>query len=260
MRRFKFYPVIIALLVAMLLTACGWSHHGHGVSRTTTATTTAVRTSFVRGMGCADTACTNAAHHHNCPANCTIPSHYHQCPLDCDVPMHFHNYDSIPEYTSAYFTTHCDGSTAFSMGCIGLECTDPTHYHHCPNGCTEPSHGHFIVVTNDDGSMECLPYTKTFADAQYPTVTIPAAYVPEEIEDLHLTAYAGLKGQTGSVSFWPSNGCCDLNCTDGTHYHYCGAGCTDSLHYHNCASGWGSNAGTGNYSHHGWQHHGGCHS
>ena len=29
-----------------------------------------------------------------------------------------------------------------SMGCNGLNCTDPTHYHHCAQGCTDPSHYH----------------------------------------------------------------------------------------------------------------------
>lgn len=46
---------------------------------------------FVSGMGCSDPNCTDASHHHDCPADCTDYSHYHSCSLDCTEAGHHHN-------------------------------------------------------------------------------------------------------------------------------------------------------------------------
>lgn len=45
---------------------------------------------FMPGMGCNDPACTDPAHHHDCPAACTDYSHHHTCPLNCTDAAHHH--------------------------------------------------------------------------------------------------------------------------------------------------------------------------
>ena len=45
---------------------------------------------FVPGMGCSDPTCTDAAHHHDCPADCTDYEHHHTCALDCTEAGHHH--------------------------------------------------------------------------------------------------------------------------------------------------------------------------
>jgi len=152
------------------------------------------------------------------------------------------------------YSIKANGKTlTFSMGCTGLNCTDAAHYHSCPSGCTEPAHGHFVVVSNSDGSVECRPCTKTAAEALYPSVTISADYVPDNLCNLHIAGYAGLKGQTGTVSFLPSAGCYETGCTDAAHHHYCGADCTNASHYHTCASQ-PIQTQSGHHSHHGCHH------
>ena len=39
-----------------------------------------------------------------------------------------------------------------SMGCNGLNCTDPTHYHTCESGCTDPAHYHTCQPDCTDSS------------------------------------------------------------------------------------------------------------
>ena len=45
---------------------------------------------FLPGMGCSDPACTDAAHHHDCPADCADYEHHHACALDCTEAGHHH--------------------------------------------------------------------------------------------------------------------------------------------------------------------------
>lgn len=49
-----------------------------------------IATAFVPGMGCSDPACTDAAHHHDCPAGCADYEHHHTCALDCTDASHHH--------------------------------------------------------------------------------------------------------------------------------------------------------------------------
>lgn len=45
---------------------------------------------FVSGMGCSDPNCTDASHHHDCPADCEDYDHHHSCDLDCTDASHHH--------------------------------------------------------------------------------------------------------------------------------------------------------------------------
>lgn len=47
--------------------------------------------SFVSGMGCSDPDCTDASHHHDCPADCDDYEHHHNCDLDCTEESHHHS-------------------------------------------------------------------------------------------------------------------------------------------------------------------------
>ena len=46
---------------------------------------------FVSGMGCSDSDCTDASHHHDCPPDCGDYEHHHNCGLDCTETSHHHN-------------------------------------------------------------------------------------------------------------------------------------------------------------------------
>lgn len=59
---------------------------------------------FVPGMGCSDPACTDAAHHHDCPAGCADYEHYHTCALDCTEASHHHS--TAASGTSGHHSGH----------------------------------------------------------------------------------------------------------------------------------------------------------
>lgn len=50
----------------------------------------AARIVFLSSMGCNDQNCTDASHHHDCPADCADYDHYHSCALDCAETQHHH--------------------------------------------------------------------------------------------------------------------------------------------------------------------------
>lgn len=50
-----------------------------------------ITVTFVPGMGCSDPTCTDASHHHDCPAGCADYEHHHTCALDCTEASHHHS-------------------------------------------------------------------------------------------------------------------------------------------------------------------------
>ena len=63
-----------------------------------------VTAAFVPGMGCSDPACTDASHHHDCPADCADYEHYHTCALDCTEASHHHS--TAASGTSGHHSGH----------------------------------------------------------------------------------------------------------------------------------------------------------
>ncbi len=115
-----------------------------------------------------------------------------------------------------------------SMGCDLVDCTDPTHCHHCPADCTDPTHFHACPVG-------CADPTHPHCGQCWEVIQEP------------------------ETEFWYSMGCWREDCTDPAHYHHCPAGCTDPTHYHDCPQGCAvhdHSCGGGHHGGHGG-HHGG---
>lgn len=77
----------ITLFSILLLTGC--SNAEPSVSQATGAPATNI--SFVSGMGCNESSCTDPSHHHDCPTDCEEYDHHHHCDLDCTDPAHNHH-------------------------------------------------------------------------------------------------------------------------------------------------------------------------
>ena len=98
--------------------------------------------SFVNGMGCSDTNCTDASHHHDCPSDCGDYEHHHNCGLDCTEESHHHAYTEHEETHHAESVTVTNVSFVSGMGCSDPDCTDVTHHHDCPLDCGDYEHHH----------------------------------------------------------------------------------------------------------------------
>ncbi len=94
---------------------------------------------FLPGMGCSNPYCTDASHHHDCPADCTDYSHHHTCPLDCTDTSHHHAGVAAANFIAG-------------MGCSDPYCTDASHHHDCPANCTDYSHHHTCPLNCTDAS------------------------------------------------------------------------------------------------------------
>ncbi len=167
---------------------------------------------FVSGMGCNDADCTDASHHHDCPADCTDYSHHHSCPLDCTEADHHHteaHHDEEHQQTGTAAVAAI--SFVSGMGCSDANCTDPSHHHDCPADCTDYSHHHSCP-------LDCTEADHHHAEAHH----------DEEHQQSDTASIA-------AISFVSGMGCNDTNCTDASHHHDCPADCTDYSHYHNCS-------------------------
>ena len=163
---------VIAMTGLFLLSGCGGS--GENVSApeeeqeeiqqeniqpaavTAAAPAPVQMTAFVSGMGCSDPNCTDASHHHDCPADCADYSHYHNCALDCTEASHHHTETGTHhENSQPTVTTAAPVQTiAFvsGMGCSDPTCTDASHHHDCPADCADYSHYHNCSLDCTEGS------------------------------------------------------------------------------------------------------------
>lgn len=91
---------------------------------------------YLNSMGCCQADCTDPTHYHHCAADCTVAEHCHDCPVDCADPAHPHSAQCW-DVPAGEAPTFCP-----SMGCALQGCTDPTHYHACPEGCAVAGHYH----------------------------------------------------------------------------------------------------------------------
>ena len=101
-----------------------------------------VNTTFVSSMGCNDQSCTDASHHHDCPADCTDYDHYHNCALDCSETQHHHSQNHHQNTNPIESSEVPAASFVSGMGCNDQNCTDASHHHDCPADCTDYDHYH----------------------------------------------------------------------------------------------------------------------
>lgn len=87
----KIHLGLAALLCVFLMAGCSNTEPEGSAPAQPSAEGSVSNVSFISGMGCDDPACTDPAHHHDCPEDCTDYDHYHHCGLDCDDPSHGHH-------------------------------------------------------------------------------------------------------------------------------------------------------------------------
>lgn len=84
-------PLCMSVMLSILLLAgCGAAPLKSSDASVQSEKVYAATTAYVSGMGCNDPTCTDASHHHDCPADCTEYDHYHNCDLSCNEASHHH--------------------------------------------------------------------------------------------------------------------------------------------------------------------------
>lgn len=148
-------PLFMSVMLSfMLLAGCGAATLEASEASVQPEKVYASPTAYVSGMGCNDPSCTDATHHHDCPADCTEYDHYHNCGLDCTEAQHHHSQNHHQNVNDtgnknanqpeSQPDTSADVAADFvsGMGCSDPSCTDAAHHHDCPTDCTEYDHYH----------------------------------------------------------------------------------------------------------------------